>query len=149
MSRPEDCPTTSSTGWGSPKLLLTLIKLKTGRKDRWLRGNPNATGLGTWYKGGPQQAKFVSRIQACFRFFFFFYMHSLVSGGRIKGTGSWEASAIVRVLPSGGLRQATSTCLGLLLPLRNVLAALKSLHHDWVLKLAWPFWMATPDYDRV
>lgn len=79
----------------------------------------------------------------------FFYMYSLVSDGRIKGTGSWEASAIVLVLPSGGLRQATSTCLGLLLPLRNVLAALKSLHHDCVLKPAWPFWMATPDYDRV
>lgn len=56
----------------------------------------------------------------------FFYMHNLVSDGRIKGTGSWEASAIVLVLPSGGLRQATSTCLGLLLPLRNVLAALES-----------------------
>lgn len=48
----------------------------------------------------------------------FFYMYSLVSDGRIKGTGSWEASAIVLVLPSGGLRQATSTCLGLLLPLK-------------------------------
>lgn len=38
---------------------------------------------------------------------FFFYMHSLVSGGRIKGTGSWEASAIVLVLPSGGRPQAS------------------------------------------
>lgn len=147
MSRPEDCPTTSSTAWGSPKLLLTLIKLQTGRKDRWLRGNPNATGLGTWYKGGP------SKRSLCLGFRHvldaFFYVHSLVSGGRIKGTGSWEASAIVLVLPSGGLRQATSTCLGLLLPLRNVLAALKSLHHDCVLKPAWPFWVATPDYNRV
>lgn len=76
-------------------------------------------------------------------------MHSLVSAGRIKGTGSWEASATVLVLPSGGLRQATSTGLGLLLPLRNILGVLKTLYHDCVLKPAWPFWMATPDYNRV